>query len=185
MNVEYKQIEDLYFQKNYAKAFELANRLASDGNAMCIRLLGWMYHKGQGCERDNEKAITLFSEAAEKGDAEALYGKASIYYERKEYKKAFQYLEESMEKGYLPAIRWTGAMYYLGLGVEKDLHKAYDILDIASKAGSLSAYSQQSLMLLHGFKGIPGRIKSIPMLVKCFFCTFKEAMRDEHSQRLM
>jgi len=185
MNSEFRQLEDLYFQRKHSEAYLLAIQLASSGDLRSVRFLGWLHLHGHGCQQDEKKAMSFFLEAANQGDAEALFGIANIYYSNKEYKDAARYLEEAMKKGYVPAIRWSGVMYQLGLGVNKDLDRAYHLYNQAAQAGNLSAYCQKSLMLLHGFRGIYGRLLAIPMMVKFFICATVEAYRNKDSQRLM
>jgi len=185
MDLDFKDLEDFYFQKKYSNAYQLACDLASEGNIKGIRFLGWMHFRGHGCQQNEEMAMSFFRKAADNGDAEASYGIAAIYFDRKEYRQAVQYLEEAMVNGYVPAIRWAGTMYQLGLGVEKDLHKAYDLYKKAAQAGSLTAYCHQAHILLHGFRGFAGRVKSIPMLIKFYISAFSEAIKNPNSQRLM
>lgn len=185
VNVSFQHVQDLYFQNKYAEAYDLVNHLAAEGDVRSVRFLGWLYARGHGCARDDEKAMHLFRQAAERGDAEAMYGMASIYYARCDYENAFQCLARSMDAGFVPAIRWCGALYQLGLGVRKDPKRAFDLYHQAARAGNLPGYYQEALMLLKGFKGIQGRITSIPMLIKFLFCATVEAYRDKNSQRLM
>lgn len=181
----FKDIENYYFSGDYGNAHKLSDMLAEKGDQKAIRFLGWLYARGEGCEKDKNKAITFFERAAKMGDAEALYGIATIYYEEKDYVKAIFYLEGSKENGFTPAWRWLGVMYHLGLGVDKNIDKAFELYSEAAKRGNAAASINLTAMLRHGYRGLWGRIISIPMLIRYFITTFIIASKDKNSQRLL
>jgi TPR repeat protein len=183
--VMFNEIENLYFQEKYKSAFELCKKAAENGDPRCKRFLGWMYLRGNGCAQDYSKAIEYFSKAAFEGDSEAEYGIGAVYYELQDYRKAIIHFERSFQDGYVPAGRWLGVLYQLGLGVDKDLKKAMTLYKSAGKKGNLAAYLQYAMMLYQGSDGIWGRIKSLPILLWVIVISFFVAMRDKHSQRLM
>ncbi len=181
----FKDIEDYYFSGDYGNAYKLSCLLAEGDDLKAIRFLGWLYARGEGCEKDKNKAITFFDRAAKRGDAEALFGIATIYYEEKDYSKAIFYLEGAKENGFTPAWKWLGIMYHLGLGVDKDIDKAFELYSEAAKRGNVAASIHLTAMLRHGYRGLWGRVMSIPMFIRYFITTFIIACKDKNSQRLM
>jgi hypothetical protein len=181
----FKDIEDYYFSGDYGNAHKLSNLLAEKGDQKAIRFLGWLNTRGEGCEKDNNKAITFFERAAKMGDAEASFGIATIYYEEKDYIKAVFYLEGAKKNGFIPAWRWLGVMYHLGLGVDKNMDRAFELYSEAAKRGNVAAYYQLILMLRSGYKGLWGRMIFVPMFIRYFITTFLIASKDKNSQRLM
>ena len=62
-NKQYVDCKHLYSKKNYTEVLKLLNEYADCGNPMAKRLLGICYNKGQGIEKDEEKAKQLYEEA--------------------------------------------------------------------------------------------------------------------------
>lgn len=185
MPSQFKTAENLYFRGDYNSAFQVCTEVASKGDIKCTRLLGWMYFRGKGCERNDSKALTCFSDASAAGDAEAEFGIAAIKYEQEEYRQARLHLEEALKRGFVPAGRWLGVLNHLGLGAKRDLVKARMYYREAADKGNLPAYLQYALMLKSGAEGFSGRVRAIPMLIKFVISSFLEAWTDQHSQRLM
>ena len=79
-------------------------------------------------EKDGEKAVFWYREAAEQGYAEAQFKLGQMYYvgsgvEEDDEKAVFWY-REAAEQGYAEAQYELGQMYYSGRGVEEDDEKA-------------------------------------------------------------
>ena len=60
-----------YNRGDYVPAIRLFRPLAEQGNAKAQRLIGVMYHRGQGVARNSVRALAWFSVAAKHGDREA------------------------------------------------------------------------------------------------------------------
>jgi tetratricopeptide (TPR) repeat protein len=68
-----------YNSGNYAVAFKEFNAAAKDGNAVGKHLLASLYYQGHGVERNLEKAVSLFKEAAEANYPPSLANLALMY----------------------------------------------------------------------------------------------------------
>jgi TPR repeat protein len=87
-----------------------------------------MYLEGHEIEKDEPKALALFTKAGDQGDSHSKYyvGHIYLYGANKDEKKAFQYLEAAANEQDSRAQFELGNMYEKGLGVEKDLQKAIE-----------------------------------------------------------
>ncbi len=68
-----------YNQKDYDKAVTLYTQLAEAGNADAQTSLAYMYQMGQGVEKDDLKAFTLYEQAIAQKQPYALYNMALLY----------------------------------------------------------------------------------------------------------
>ncbi len=75
-------------------------------------------------EELTDKAISLYSEAAENNYVPAIYKLGNIEEQRKETKKAFVYYMDAAEKNYPPAQNTVGYYYQNGIAVEKNMQLA-------------------------------------------------------------
>jgi TPR repeat protein len=67
-----------YNRGDYLPAIRLFRPLAEQGNAKAQRLIGAMYHKGEGVPRSAHGALMWFSLAANRGDARAKAGMREV-----------------------------------------------------------------------------------------------------------
>lgn len=86
---------------------------------------------------EKEKAIELWKKAALQGHPDALVNLAHQHWtlQVKQYEKAIRLFEEASKKGNEHAFHGLATMYYEGLGVEKDLKKAWFYLEKALNKG--------------------------------------------------
>ncbi|WP_163555551.1 tetratricopeptide repeat protein [Helicobacter suis] len=90
-------------------------------------------------DRDYQKALEYFKQAADMGDAMA-YGMLGFMYKNgegveKDYQKAIEYYQKAADMGDAMACFNLGSMYYVGVGVEKDLQKAEEYFKKARELG--------------------------------------------------
>ena len=62
-----RQVKDLQDNKDYEKAFKLAEKGVEEGSIWCHHLLGVMYYNGWGVYQDFEKGNELELVAAQNG----------------------------------------------------------------------------------------------------------------------
>ena len=92
-------------------------------------MMGQHYYLGRGVKQSYEMARMLYEQAAQQGDACAMYNLGVMYKKgegvEQSYKKAFEYFEQAAHLGYADAQFHLGVMYSNGLGVERvDIAKA-------------------------------------------------------------
>ena len=126
------------------------------GNIRAYRLMGHFYYydrdkSGRPIKNENEKrrqmGAEVFMKGAELGEPTSLYETGCMYLEgdpvEQDYDKAFEYftkgLEATKNNKKHPAVPFlnymVGHCYHHGYGVEKNLTKAKEYLEIASHEG--------------------------------------------------
>lgn len=102
----------------------------------------WLYQLGENYFRGNKvkvnykKARNYWEQAAEKGNAEALYGLGLLYESRfKDDAKAWDYWRQAAEKGHGSALYRLGLRYEYGYGVDIDYKRAIDYYQKAADVG--------------------------------------------------
>jgi TPR repeat protein len=109
-----------------AKTTRSAASLIQDGNAFMSR-------------RDYASAVRTFSRAADMGDVSARDALGTAYQAQREYAAAMAEYQAAANKGSASAERHIGLMYWKGLGVAKDMDRAYDHLKKAARQGDTEA----------------------------------------------
>ncbi|PHQ90848.1 MAG: hypothetical protein COB42_04460 [Sulfurimonas sp.] len=74
-----QEAHESYKIKNYTKAFELYSQLAESGNADAQTSLAFMYQTAQACEKNEAKALALYTKAAKEKQPYALFNLAILY----------------------------------------------------------------------------------------------------------
>ncbi len=117
-----------YSEKDYARAVQLAQTPAQEGNKDAQYLLGLAAKHGRGAEQSHEAAVKWFTLAAERGHADALNDLGTTYSRgegvARDDAKAFGYFRMAAERGSAAAQRNVGQMYEKGVGTPKDNLKA-------------------------------------------------------------
>jgi TPR repeat protein len=111
-------------RKDFDAAFMLAGPLAESGDRDAQFGLGWLYDRGLGVGRDEEKAAVWYQKAAEKGHLLAQLNLGSMY----EYgagvpqnnEQAFKWYKQAAEQDDPDAQNHVGVAYARGQGVERD-----------------------------------------------------------------
>lgn len=109
-------------------AWKHLNTAKDTGSIAALNTMGIAYLNGY-CPDGNinvEKAIHLFEKAASYNYTYAYNNLGKIYEDRKEYKKAFEYYLKSANLEESWACNKVGFCYYQGIGVDRDLKKAFE-----------------------------------------------------------
>jgi len=134
----------------YDVAFKAWQPLADNGYAKAQAAMAWMYHTGNGAEKNIITAFTWYMKAAKQGHAIAQNNLAVLYENgegiRRNYKAAAAWFRDSADSGYSFAQYNIGRMYAEGRGLKKDIEEAKYWWRIASRQGVKSA--TESLALL-------------------------------------
>ncbi len=95
-----------YFRGDYEKALALFEPLAGQGDAHATFLIGYMYEKGRGVDKDDTKAADYYGRAAKLGNPYAQNNLGVLYkYGRgvpKDLVQAYKWFDLAAS-GYLPA----------------------------------------------------------------------------------
>ncbi|MDU2121178.1 MAG: tetratricopeptide repeat protein [Clostridium celatum] len=125
-------LEGICVEVNYKKAFHYLSKgyLALDTN--CIESLAEMYLKGLNVKRDVYTALELYNRALEFGDRSIYFKVGKVYEDEGLINQAISIYNQGHEEGNLKCTQRLGIMYYNGEGVEKDLEKAIEYMEIAA-----------------------------------------------------
>lgn len=113
----------------YAKALDSIKTLADAGNVKAKKALGDYYFGGYaGVAQDYAKALELYTEAGEKGDADAQAQVGYIYQYGcgidPDYEKAMEWNNRAAQQGNAQGQAQIGWLYQQGLGVTQNLDEA-------------------------------------------------------------
>lgn len=135
-----QQAQKAYDGGSYEEAFIIVEPLAKMDHPDAQYLLGQMYELGRGVKQDTDKAVALFTAAANQGYAAAQAKLGQIHMEgKKDYASAMSWFQKAADQGYALAYSAIGDLYAKGYGVEQDKAKAQEYYRKAAKAGDTSA----------------------------------------------
>lgn len=101
-----------------------------------IKMLADFYYQGVRLEKNNEIAINLYQILVKNDKNEFLDHIGKIYYEQKEFGKAFHCFELGQQKGLSSSIYHLGLCYIKGEGTGRNIAKGIELLEQASKLDS-------------------------------------------------
>lgn len=90
-----------------------------------------MYQHGQGTQKDIKAAEQWFLRAAEQGNQDAYSSLAWLYYEKPNYQEAAKWFKKMVDLSNPDGYNGLAYMYMNGLGVAKDVEKAFEYIDKA------------------------------------------------------
>ncbi|MPM41051.1 hypothetical protein SDC9_87700 [bioreactor metagenome] len=113
--------------KDIIKAYNLYLKSASLGVCEAQNMVGIMNFNGEGIAQNTENSIKYFEKASSQGNTTSMFNLAMIYLSdenKKDYKKAYEYLIKLADLGYILANDVLGYMYFEGVADEKSYDKA-------------------------------------------------------------
>jgi TPR repeat protein len=93
------------------------------------------------------------------------YSLGRLYFRLGRYDEALHEFGVAAESDYIPAIHFLGRMHASGKGCVKDLAKAQQHLERASKGGSVLAKGTLAYLLVHGHLGLGGIVRGVFLYV--------------------
>jgi TPR repeat protein len=117
-----------------------------------INVEAWAYISGLKEEKDYEKAIALFKEAAELGNVKALHNLGYIYQYREDVEPNFElaahFYAKAAALGLPDSQNNLAILYKRGLGVQKNKDVAISYFEQAAKSGfSESQYNLANILI--------------------------------------
>ena len=105
--------------------------------ALAANNLGWMFLKGIGIEQNTEKALTLFRNAAERGNSLAMVNLGNFYEfaTPPNYRSAAHWYRVAAESGDYKGMFNYANMLHHGRGVRQNRKRAYSIFSTLYEIG--------------------------------------------------
>lgn len=142
--------------------------LVKQGNPQAEYNLGLCYYKGQGVERDYNKAVKLFKKSAQKNNKRAQSWLGWCYYSGKgienNINKAIQLWKKASDQGLPQAMFYLGSCYFNGEGVQQDYNKATDLFIKASEKNNTKAMFYLGYCYYKGFGVQKNEEKAIDLM---------------------
>ncbi|MCS3902970.1 TPR repeat protein [Methylohalomonas lacus] len=149
----YNEAKQAYLAKEYDKALNILEPLATEGDSDAQVLLGLMYDYGHGVEADPQTAIDWYTRAARQGLPVVQHDLGVKYFQGKgierDYDQARLWWQMAANAGLADSQFNLGLMYYRGLGVAQDRERARDLFEQA--AAQDHANAQYSLAVMYAF----------------------------------
>jgi TPR repeat protein len=163
-----------YVEKDPSRCVELYKKNTDIGTQFQLAL---MYKRGIGVEKDVTLALEMIRDSAEKGDGNAQYHLAKMYGTGKylsqdydlipkrdqscsnsangshkitHYKESMIWYQKCVEQGYYKGLIPMSYLYLKGLGVEKDVDKAIELLHEAHRKGDKRAIGSIANLYIKG-----------------------------------
>ena len=126
-------------QQFFEKFVKWANQLGNSADPETMCNLGWCYRQGCGVDKDTNRAIQLFKEAASRGHARAQYNLGWSYATGSgvpiSAEKAAEWFIKSANNGSVNGQRELGCCYMKGFGVAKDATEGIKWIRKAAERG--------------------------------------------------
>ncbi|MEM9706662.1 MAG: tetratricopeptide repeat protein [Pseudomonadota bacterium] len=136
---------------DYAAARKAVEPFVEDGDPNALSLLGFMEERGLGGPPNVERAIALYSEAAQAGSADAQFALGELAMTgagvKQDFERGLAWLRLAAEQGHPQAHVNLGMAFASGAGVKRDMKKAIGHFREAAEAGDAGA--QYNLGVAH------------------------------------
>jgi TPR repeat protein len=152
----YMQADSLYRQKRYEEAATLYSKLAKiDTAKRCQFILGDIYYQGKTGVRNYKKAMKLFLESADNGNADSQNNLGYMYAYSIgtdiDYSKAKKYLSLAALQGHSQAQVGLGSLYRHDWGVTKSYSEAFKLYKKAAAHDNTDAMNNLGYMYTFGY----------------------------------
>ena len=128
------------------KAFEYYQKSAEQGFPLGMFSLAEMYYGGQGCEKDDQKAVYWLQKAEKEMEDPNIYITMAMILRDSEDEsvrnptQAYEYAQKAVDTGNETALNLMGTFYEKGTGVQQDYKKAFEYYSQAADQGVEIAY---------------------------------------------
>jgi len=132
----------LYDNGEYALAMRELLPLAEESHAEAQHLIGLMYLRGHGVQKDYQKALSWFLKSGRQGYSAAQFSVGNMYNHggfEQNFQKAAYWYRKAAAQGNIWAQHHLGNLYQFGAGVPKDYVVAYMWWNIAAGLGNQSS----------------------------------------------
>lgn len=147
-------------EKDYADAFELAQKSAAQDNGYGLYALALAYEHGRGVDQDVDKALECYRKGTELGDVHCMHNLGCFYMRGDHLEEnkavALELCRKAAEQGYVLSEFFMAKVYETGDGVEEDLDEALAWGEKAAEHGN--AEIQYQVAKLYTYTGDDGKM---------------------------
>jgi len=131
------------------------HQMRGNKTAAALNMLGRCYEHGWGVVANLPQAFACYRQAAEQGDAWAMFNLADCYRKgigcQKDLPRAHTFYERAANKGHVKSLNMLGLAYEEGSGVEQNLDRAAELFAKGAKAGDCwASFNHARLLALQG-----------------------------------
>lgn len=141
-----------------------------DDIAKKLKAQAYRAYYGKGEPVSYERALLLYQQAAERGDAEAQFIFGGMLYqgqgkEKPDRHNGFKWLLKAAEQGKVSpeSLGIIGAMYLRGNAVPQNYLEAEKWLSKAAQSGNVTAQNDLAYLYYHGLGGVPDYQKALQL----------------------
>ncbi len=139
-------------------------REAERGNAKAMGVLGLMYVKGLGCEKNQAEALKWLRKGAQKGDADTENNLGFMYTQgmgvKEDDSEALKWFKKAAAQGLASSEGNLGLMYGRGVGVHKDYVQSLEWFKKAAEQNDADSQVNLGQMLSLGEGGPKDYVES-------------------------
>jgi TPR repeat protein len=152
-------------KRDYKQFFHSNLREAERGDAKAMGVLGLMYAKGLGCEKDQAEALKWLKKGAQKGDADTENNLGFMYFQgigvTEDDAEALKWFNKAAAQGLASAEGNLGLMYGRGAGgVHKDYAQSLEWFKKAAEQNDADSQVNLAQMLSVGEGGPKDYVES-------------------------
>lgn len=171
----FKQALQAYENTDYVHALELFKESSSQGNAFAYAHIGIMYHQGDGCEKNEELALSAFREGARGGCPLAACWIAEFYrtgyavekdkeFALKLQAKSINALRDMCKAEDITALYFLGFNLIYGIGMDENDAEGVSLLEIGAYKGDAACTVLLAECYLNGWGVAENKEKAFKML---------------------
>ncbi len=185
LNNNLSKAKKLWDEEHYSEALEIALVGATQGDMESQVFVGNVFLKGGGSiEQNLHESVMWLDMSVESGSIVGHYLLGIAHYYLLDYTKALNEFVIASKSKYFAADYQIGKMYYYGVGVQKDIEKAYQYFLVAKKQDHMFASREVAVILMKGHKGFLNIIKGMMLFIATIFKGFIIAFKEPDSEKL-
>jgi TPR repeat protein len=184
--MEYENDEDVLawrqakrlLKTNPSVGFSRLHKLAEEGSLLASLEIGRSFWLGIGTAKNLDEAERWFKRVAAVSSVRGHHSLGRLLVHRRRYEEEIEELKFSAARGFAPALLDLGKIYFLGLGVFKDVPLSISYLQRAAEGGSIFAKRLLGRILLESATDLKTKIRGI-VLIMTALCEFIPALLRE------
>lgn len=133
----------------YGESYQIWVELANNGNVKAMNNVAYIINNSLDIDYNKEQVFYWYKKAASMGDSKSVLDLAYLYMKEKNYSEAIYWygIESKAENSY--AKVQLAYIYQNGLGIEKNIKIAKELLEEATELGNIEAYYRLAYIYMY------------------------------------